>query len=952
MKKNIVSISHRVIIVFGLVIIALAGFLFLTKFDAIKTSAVSPEQNLVLGKLTYSATIGTLSGGQLYVRSSNADGTGEVTLTSSIPPADFSDWSPDGTKIVYVSFGSGADIYVMNADGTNKTNLTNTQNISETNPSWSPLGKIVYERDNQIWIMNADGSGQIQFAGITQPAPTAPAWSNDGGKLAFVSGGEIWKINADGSGEQRVTTNASADTSPSWSSDGSKIVFGKGGSGISVINSDGTNETNLTNLASDINPDWSPDGTTIAFRRETNDSATGGIYLMEAGGGNQVRILADFRQSVSIFETRDNPAWQPVAQVPNTFTISGRITRTNVSLGGVTVNLSGTTNATATTDAAGNYQFSGLPTGGNYTISPSFLNHYFTPPNRSFSNLSSNQIADFTASGVCIGTACVQNGKIVFVRNGDIYTTNQDGTNLTNITNSATVDTEPNYSPDGLNIIFTTRRDGNDEIYRMNADGTNPVRLTNNSAADISPEYSYDGASIVFVSNRDGNDEIYKMNADGTNQVRLTNDSLPQNFPTFAPDGQKIVFLTSITQTVFPRQMWSMNADGTNQQQFPNPNPGASNYYNQPSYSPNGQKIIFDYGSDITTAQMWTMNADGTNRAVLTNDNGRSPSYSPDGTKIVLSNPFTPIQGIYTANSNGTGFRRISTNFDTLPDWQPILSVRRVSSDFDGDGRADISVFRPTERNWYVLRSSGGFSAQQWGFATDVLAPADYDGDLKTDIAVWRPEDGNFYVWNSFNNTFRVENFGLAGDVPTGGDFDGDGKADLAVYRSGAQGTLYYRGSMGNPQGNITAISWGVTGDKPVVGDYDGDGKSDVAVFRPSNGTWYVRKSSDGGLTAVNFGLANDKLVPADYDGDCKIDFAVFRDGIWYVQRSSQGFTAFQYGITNDVPAPADYDGDGKDDAAIFRDGIWYVLKTQTSATEITSFGLGGDKPITSAFVR
>src|SRR5687767_1185715 len=345
------------------------------------------------------------------------------------------------------------------------------------------------------------------------------------------------------------------------------------------------------------------------------------------------------------------------------------------------------------------------------------------------------------------------------------------------------------------------------------------------------------------------------------------------------------------------------------------------------------------------------MNADGTNR-VQAPFNNRSTSYSPDGLKTVGSNPFFNQQGIYTVDTNGTNSLRITTQFDELPDWQPILVPRRAAFDFDGDGRSDISVFRPSDRVWYLQRSQAGFVAHQWGLSDDKLVPADYDGDMKTDLAVWRESDGNFYVLNSFDGTIRAENFGLSGDVPTGGDFDGDGKADVAVYRPGAQGFLYYRASMGNPQRNITAIPWGVTGDKPVVGDYDGDGRTDAAVYRPSNGVWYVRKSSDGQLLAMHFGISTDVLVPADYDADGRTDFAVFRDGIWYIMRSSQGFTGFQFGLANDIPAPADYDGDGRADVTIFRDGVWWILKSQTGSAEAHPFGMTGDKPIPSAFVR
>jgi dipeptidyl aminopeptidase/acylaminoacyl peptidase len=233
--------------------------------------------------------------------------------------------------------------------------------------------------------MNADGSAQAQFPGITQPTPTGPSWSPDGAKLAFASSGDIWVINADGTNEHRVTVTATADIDPAWSPDGSKIVFGKGTT-IAVINADGTNEVPLTTGTNDRQPAWSPDGTKIAFTRD-------GINIMNPDGSSQIRIIANTTAfPLCCDQLYDHPAWQPVPQIPNTFNINGRVTYNNLASPGVTVNLSGTTNASTTTDLVGNYQFSGLPAGGNYTVSPSLPKYYFSPPNRSFNNLSSNQV--------------------------------------------------------------------------------------------------------------------------------------------------------------------------------------------------------------------------------------------------------------------------------------------------------------------------------------------------------------------------------------------------------------------------------------------------------------------------------------------------------------------------------------------------------------------------------
>ena len=947
-NSNAISFRRWASILSSILLLVLGALYFFNASANTEDGEKSSEDDLVLGRLAFGRQVTQMSQ-ESFIETSNPDGSDRFTLPTSSTGnvAQEAAWSPDGTKIAYAVATPTLDIWFANANGTGQTNLTNTGfDARETNPSWSVTGKIAYERRltsggvPQIWTVNEDGSGQAQFSAITQPSPTGPAWSPDGLKLAFASGGEIWVINANGTNELRLTTNATADADPAWSPDGAKIVFGRGTSGLATINADGTNETPLTN-GNHTQPSWSPDGTKIAY-------TSGGIWTMDAGGANQVRIFQDSSgpfpaPSVSY----SSPAWQPVAQTPNTFNITGRITHSTVPARGITVNLGGTVNAATTTDSAGNYQFSSLPAGGNYTVSPSFPRHYFTPPNRAFNNLNSNQSGNFEVLSVCHFGNCVTNGKIGFVRNSEIFTINADRTGETNITNHAASDGAPDFARDG-SMIFQTNRDGNFEIYRMAALDSAPVNLTNNGSTDTSPSYSFDGRSIVFTTDRDGNSEIYKMNPDGTNQVRLTNDAGHDSSASFSPDGQKILF---VRQNPPQFNLFMMNADGTDQQLLLGP----VNFLTSPSYSPDGTKIIMVFGVDDTQQTIYTMNADGTN--LVPAGFGRSqPTYSPDGLKVVHNCCFSSgpnfQNGLFVTRLATVMSQQRLTSLDEIaPDWQPIAAPRPAAFDFDGDGRADISFFRSDGGFWYQFRSAGGVVvAPQWGLATDVLTPADYDGDLKTDIAVWRPSDGNFYVLNSFDLTVRIENFGLPGDVPTGGDFDGDGKADVALYRSGAQSVFYYRGSMGNPNKDISSIPWGVAGDKPVVGDYDGDGLSDAAVYR--SGIWYIRQSSNGQLAAANFGLADDALIPADYDGDGKTDIAVFRNGIWYLLRTAQGFGAFQFGIAEDVPAPADYDGDGRADAAIYRDGVWWILKSASGSVEATPFGTSGDDPIPSAYVR
>lgn len=413
-------------------------------------------------------------------------------------------FSPDGRRIAFASertssdrFGPPSshecDLFVMNADGSNVTQLTQAKGW-EGSPAWSADGQTIYFYAVESWQP------------LGPPLPDQP---------------RIWRMKADGTEPRAVSTSSAKAISPARMPEGRCAFAMEVNKQWRIVSlaADGSDQQVESDASNDY---WAPD-----FDRTSGRMVCHGTGPMEAG--SRMEAVGNFGNA---------------SQVP--FFVAG--SQTDVSFPDRMLPLRAFRSFTSAINPQTGAIVGAAPMhAGEHAMSVvtaqldgSGLREVFKP-----------------AGGMAWGTVWSHDGNWISFTAGppfaplqapaDIWKMRADGSGAVNLTADSKANNGfPDFSPDDRRLVFRSGRDGNQEIYLMGADGKNARRLTDHPATDTMPAFAPSGDLIAFASNRDGNFEIYTLSlyADGAPRElrRITRDPSHDNHPRFSPDGKWLVF--------------------------------------------------------------------------------------------------------------------------------------------------------------------------------------------------------------------------------------------------------------------------------------------------------------------------------------------------------------------------------------------------------------------------
>lgn len=237
--------------------------------------------------------------------------------------------------------------------------------------------------------------------------------------------------------------------------------------------------------------------------------------------------------------------------------------------------------------------------------------------------------------------------------NKEIYVMDWDGNNPVPLTKNGSINLNPDFSPDGREIIFTSYKRGNPDLYRRALSSTTEVLLSNRKGLNITGSWSPDGSKIALALSKDGDAEIYTLEKDGSRPARLTVSPALELYPAWSPDGKQIAF---VSDRLGKPQIFTMKSDGSDVRRLTT----AGSYNVNPRWSPKGDKIAYSRMVN-GSFQIYTIAVDGSSDTQLTADgSNENPSWSADGRLICFSSVRSGEGGVYVMRADGSGQRKVS----------------------------------------------------------------------------------------------------------------------------------------------------------------------------------------------------------------------------------------------------------------------------------------------------
>ncbi len=261
-------------------------------------------------------------------------------------------------------------------------------------------------------------------------------------------------------------------------------------------------------------------------------------------------------------------------------------------------------------------------------------------------------------------------GKIAFVSkrtgNKEIYLMDYDGRSVQQLTKNKSINLNPDFFPNGREIIYTTYKNRNPDLYRRELYTGAEAKVSTQRGLNVTAAVAPAGDRIALAMSKEGHSQIYVITPQGKQLTRLTNSSALEVSPAWSPDGKQLAF---VSDRLGKPQIFVATDDGSTVRRLTT----SGSYNVEPRWSPKGNLIAYcrQMGGGF---QIFLVNRDGSGNTQITSEGSNEhPRWSPDGRFITFSSKRGGKESIYVMRADGTGQTKVSRNSgsDTHPVWSP-----------------------------------------------------------------------------------------------------------------------------------------------------------------------------------------------------------------------------------------------------------------------------------------